>query len=63
LNLHKLGRIGYYFGNFVLSAKAFFLPARFSAKPLEKAIDKVVKDSGIPMGGEAPLLDNSKGKM
>jgi hypothetical protein len=35
LDLAKLGRAGYYFGNLVLQAKAFFLLARISAKPLE----------------------------
>lgn len=62
-NLHSFGRSGYYFGNFVLSLKAFFLPARFSAQPLLKTIDKIVEDSGDPRGGNAPLVDNNKTKM
>ncbi|KAK5446542.1 hypothetical protein LTS15_009881 [Exophiala xenobiotica] len=41
LNLHPFGRPGYWLGNGVLKLKALLLPARFSAKPLERAINVV----------------------
>jgi hypothetical protein len=41
LNLHHFGRPGYWLGNGVLKLKALLLPARFSAKPLERAINDV----------------------
>lgn len=63
IKLDTFGRVGYYVGNFVLNAKAFFLPAKYSATPLMAAVDKIVKVSGIPEGQNAPLIDDQRPKM
>jgi patatin-like phospholipase/acyl hydrolase len=66
LNLHWLGRVGYWLGNGILTLKGIFLPAKFSAKPLESVIDEVVKKSKVPdanEGGEALLLSPKAGKL
>ena len=63
INLHEYGWPGYYLGNGVLKAKTVLGYAGFSAGPLESAVDKVVKASGIQKGGKAPLVDNNAPKM
>ena len=67
INLHPLGRLGYYFGNTWLKVKAFFLPAQFSDKPLKEAINKVVATYGMSddksKKGEAILQHEKAGKM
>ena len=64
LNLHHFGRLGYWVGNGILNLKAFFLPARFSAVPLERAIRDVVSKT-VSISAEQvttlTLLDKSAG--
>ena len=54
LNLHWFGKLGYWTGNPYLWLKAMFSEARFSAKPLEAAINEVTKN-------ESMLLRDEKG--
>jgi patatin-like phospholipase/acyl hydrolase len=67
LNLHHLGRFGYYFGNTWLKVKAFLLPAQFSDKPLKEAINNVVATYGMAddksKQGDAILQHEMAGKM
>lgn len=63
LDLHSFRNIGYFVGNGVLKMKKLLGFSGYAAAPLERAIDFVVKDSQIPAGGKAPLLDDTKPKM
>lgn len=64
LNLDSFGRLGFWAGKGILNLKAFLLPARFSAVPLERAIRDVVSET-IKIAGEQvntlALLDKSEG--
>lgn len=66
--LHKLGRLGVWFGNRWLNVKALCGRDQYSHKPLEQAIDTVVGNNPLDEDdrankGNAPLLKASRGQM
>jgi hypothetical protein len=63
VDLHSLPIVGYWLGKGVLKMKKLVGLSGFAAKPLEAAIDAVVRESNNGINGDAPLVDGSKPKM